>query len=115
MAGNDGWENVLIVGHEDNTTININGKGVIKTINAGEYYLIEGAEYNTNGNMYVQTSKPAFAYQGIGANGSEANQSLFFVPPLSCENRGKVDKLEAVHCAVTSVTSITSTGTAPVS
>ena len=96
-GGNDGWENVLIVGHEDNTTININGKGVIKTINAGEYYLIEGAEYNTNGNMYVQTSKPAFAYQGIGANGSEANQSLFFVPPLSCENRGKVDNIPNIE------------------
>ena len=67
------------------------------TINKGGYYLIEGAQYNSNGNMYVQTSKPAFAYQGIGANGSEANQSLFFVPPLSCENRGKVDNIPNIE------------------
>ena len=96
-GGNDGWENVLIVAHEDTTTISINGGGVSATINKGEYYLIEGAQYNSNGNMYVQTSKPSFAYQGIGANGSEANQSLFFVPPLSCENRGKVDNIPNIE------------------
>ena len=96
-GGNDGWENVLIVAHEDTTTISINGGGVSTTINKGEYYLIEGAQYNSNGNMFVQTSKPVFAYQGIGANGSEANQSLFFVPPLSCENRGKVNNIPNIE------------------
>jgi hypothetical protein len=105
--GLDGWENALIVAHENNTTININGQGVISTINAGEYYLIEGEEYSANGNLFVETSKPVFAYQGIGAydpsldtNNSgpnEANQGLFFVPPLSCENRGKVDNIPTIE------------------
>ena len=95
--GNNNWENVLIVAHKDATTIRINGGGVSATINKGQYYLIEGEEYNSNGNMYVQTSNPVFEYQGIGANNSEANQSLFFVPPLSCENRGKVDNIPKIE------------------
>jgi gliding motility-associated-like protein len=95
--GENGWENVLIVAHEDNTTIKINGSGVISTINKGEYFLIEGDNYNSSGNMFVESSKPTFAYQGIGANTSEANQGLFFVPPLSCENRGKVDNIPTIE------------------
>ena len=47
--------------------------------------------------MYVETSKDVFAYQGIGANDNEANQGLFFVPPLSCENRGKVDNIPNIE------------------
>ncbi|MFT6065760.1 MAG: hypothetical protein ACJAQX_001634, partial [Polaribacter sp.] len=95
--GSDNWENVLIVAHEDNTIIKINGNGVFDTINKGEYSLIEGNQYNSNGNMFVETSNPVFAYQGIGANNSEANQGLFFVPPLSCENRGKVDNIPNIE------------------
>jgi len=100
--GSDNWENVLIVAHEDNTEISINGNGIFATINKGEYSLIEGNEFNTNGNMFVQTSKPVFAYQGIGGlntegEPSEANQGLFFVPPLSCENRGKVDNIPTIE------------------
>jgi len=95
--GNDNWENVLLVAHEDNTSISINGNTPVTTINAGEYYLIEGNKYSANQNMYVATSKNVFAYQGIGANNSEANQGLFFVPPLSCENRGNVNTIASIQ------------------
>uniref|UniRef100_UPI003F6B1812 IgGFc-binding protein n=1 Tax=Polaribacter sp. TaxID=1920175 RepID=UPI003F6B1812 len=95
--GNNNWENVLIAAHEDDTTIKINGNAASQTLNSGEYFLIEGDQYNTNGNMFVETSKPVFAYQGIGANDNEANQGLFFVPPLSCENRGKVDNIPNIE------------------
>ncbi|MFB9058123.1 T9SS type B sorting domain-containing protein [Mariniflexile ostreae] len=95
--GQNGWENVLIVAHFNNTTISINGNIPIKTINAGEYYLIEGNQYSSKGNMYVQTSQPVFAYQGVGATNSEANQGLFFVPPLSCENRGNLDNIAHIQ------------------
>jgi len=95
--GNNNWENVLIVAHEDDTGIILNDGPIIATINKGEWYLIEGNSYNSVGNLYVNTSKPVFAYQGIGANDSEANQGLFFVPPLSCENRGKVDNIPNIE------------------
>ena len=91
--GLNGWENVLIVAHENNTTININGVSTGITINAGEYHLIEGDKYSTAGNMYVETSKPVFVYQGVGATSGEANQGMFFVPPLSCETRGDLNNI----------------------
>ncbi|WP_187269301.1 T9SS type B sorting domain-containing protein [Algibacter pacificus] len=94
--GNNDWENVLIVAHSNNTAISINGNSTITTINAGEYYLIEGNQYR-NGNMYVETSEPVFAYQGIGATTSEANQGMYFVPPLSCETRGNLDNIAAIQ------------------
>ncbi len=91
-GGNNAWENVLIVAHTDNTTISINGNTPVATVNAGDYYLIEGNQFNTAGNMYVETSEDVFAYQGTGSN-SEANQGMFFVPPLSCETRGNIDNI----------------------
>ncbi|GAL88392.1 T9SS type B sorting domain-containing protein [Jejuia pallidilutea] len=90
--GNNNWENVLIVAHSNNTSISINGNAPITTINAGEYYVIEGNLFNTAGNMYVETSQDVFAYQGVGST-SEANQGMFFVPPLSCETRGNIDNI----------------------
>lgn len=95
--GQNGWENVLIVAHENNTQISINGGGNAATIDAGEYYLIEGNQYNSNGNMYVKTTNDVFAYQGIGATMNEANQGMFFVPPLSCETRGNVNKIASIN------------------
>ncbi|NMH86484.1 T9SS type B sorting domain-containing protein [Flavivirga algicola] len=95
--GENAWENILIVAHTDNTTISINGNTPVATINAGDYYLIEGNNYNGSGNMYVETSLPVFAYQGVGATNSEANQGLFFVPPLSCEARGKLDNIAHIE------------------
>ena len=97
--GSNGWENVLLVAHYDNTKIYINGSTTaIATKNAGEYYVIEGDKYSVNGNMYVETSEDVFAYQGVGGlnnsgSPSEANQGLFFVPPLSCEAKGNVDNI----------------------
>ncbi|TVZ55466.1 gliding motility-associated-like protein [Lutibacter sp. Hel_I_33_5] len=92
----DEWENVLLVAHIDKTEIFINNNQKIATINAGEYYVIEGDSY-TNENLYVKTSQSVFAYQGIGGNpNSKANQGMFFVPPLSCENKGNVDNIAAI-------------------
>ena len=96
--GTDNLENILIVAHEDNTDIFINGGALTTTINTGEYYLIEGNEYNADGNMYVQTSKNVFAYQGVGGNGNrEPNQGMFFVPPLSCNNRGDLNSIANIQ------------------
>ncbi|MDP5230970.1 MAG: T9SS type B sorting domain-containing protein [Cellulophaga sp.] len=91
--GENDWENVLIVAHSNNTSIQVNGGPIVATINAGDYYLIEGDQFTGNGNMYVETSEPVFVYQGVGATTSEANQGMFFVPPLSCEARGNLDNI----------------------
>ena len=114
--GNDDFENVLIIAHQDGTEVFVNGvAGSQATLNAGEFVVIEGDGidtnndgtgdgngYNANGNLYVQTSNPVFAYQGIGrvfANPSfpGANQGMFFVPPLSCENTGDVNNIALIN------------------
>ena len=92
--GDNSFENVLVVAHEDNTEVSVNGTAVA-TINAGYYYIAEGNFY-TDDNMYVSTSKDVFVYQGIGGTSSEANQGMFFVPPLSCGSRGDVDNIPLI-------------------
>ena len=100
------WENVLIVANQDNTDVFVNGSSSPEAnIDAGDWIVIEGDGinnngngYNANGNMYVQTSNPVFAYQGIGGQPNAVpNQGMFFVPPLSCENRGDVDNISGIN------------------
>ncbi|SFA70517.1 gliding motility-associated C-terminal domain-containing protein [Flavobacterium swingsii] len=84
--GGDLVEKPLIVCHENNTQIFLNGSATpAYTKNAGEYVALSGTDFNAAGNLFVHTSKPAFAYQGIGGTGSQANQNMHFLPPLTCE------------------------------
>ena len=94
-AGNNEFENALVIAHENNTDVQVGGNSII-TLNAGEYLVIEGNSYSSSGNMYIKTSKPSFVYQGVGGTDSPANQGLFFVPPLSCENIGDVDNIALI-------------------
>ena len=96
-TGANGWENVLLVATTDNTSITINGnpitngnkyfyKGInvrsgdpplsTTTITAGQYFLIEGEMYDGNGNMYVETSQPVYAFQGISPGAEIKDYSL---------------------------------------
>lgn len=95
--GVDAVEKPLLVAHEDGTEIYINGNATPEaTINAGEYYGVPGNLFNANGNMYVVTSKPVFAYQGLGGTDNQANQEVFFVPPLSCETPKIIDNIPQI-------------------
>lgn len=97
-SGMDEIENIVIVATEDNTDIFLRDQIVaIANINAGEYYLIEGTEYDANNTLYVNTSKNVYAYQGIGGANSSANQGMFFVPPLSCSITGKLDNIPDIR------------------
>lgn len=99
-VGGDDWENILIVAHEDNTEIFLDGSSTA-TVNlalAGDYYLIEGNAFGSAGSnrtLFVRTSKNVFAWQGTGT-GSEANQGMFFVPPLSCQSQGEVNNIPMI-------------------
>jgi len=80
-------ETPLIVAHENNTEIYINGSATPATIiNSGDYFLVDNSFYQgtTNRNIYVQTSKPVFAYQLLGGGNDTATSGLNFIPPLSC-------------------------------
>ncbi|MEO8235669.1 MAG: T9SS type B sorting domain-containing protein [Flavobacterium sp.] len=84
--GEDIIERPLIVAHENNTEVFLNGSATpTTTLNAGQYIALDGSQFSASGNLYVRTSKNVFAYQGIGGSGSQANQNMSFLPPLSCE------------------------------
>ncbi|WP_395046905.1 hypothetical protein, partial [Flavobacterium sp.] len=84
--GVDVIERPLIVAHENNTEVFLNGSVTpTTTLNAGQYLALDGSQFSASANLYVRTSKNVFAYQGIGGSGSQANQNMHFLPPLSCE------------------------------
>ncbi len=98
--GENGWENILIVADEDNTDVFLDDNPIPITslAKAGDYYLIEGDAFSNAGSertLYVSTSNNVFAWQGTGT-GSEANQGMFFVPPLSCQSQGEVNNIPQI-------------------
>ena len=100
-AGDD-YDNALIVAHEDDTAIFLNGSNsATVTLTAGQYYSIEGNQYSNTaggGNIYVRTSKNAYAYQAV-TNGSTANTDMYFVPPLSCTSNETVETIPQIRNA----------------
>jgi len=77
------YERVYVTAHSNNTAITLNGgTSPFATINAGEYIEIPASFY-TNGNMYIETSEPAYCYKhfsGIWDNGKAT--SIVLIPPL---------------------------------
>ena len=100
-AGDD-YDNAIIVAHEDDTAVFLNGSdSATVTLTAGQYFSIEGNEYSAGtggGNIYVKTSKNTYAYQAI-TNGSTANTDLYFVPPLSCTSLESVETIPWIRNA----------------
>ena len=66
------------------------------TVTAGEYFLIEGDKYDLNGNMYVETSHPVYAFQGISPDGPQ-QVGMFFAPPLKCSSLGDVNNIPEIE------------------
>ncbi len=98
-VGLDITERPLLVIHENNTNIYINGSTTPVNptpLNAGQYYILNGSQFSANGSMYVKTSKNVFAYQSVGSS-SQANQEMFFVPPLNCSTPNVVDNIPQIE------------------
>ena len=101
-TGQNNIERALLIANEDATEIYLNGNSTATpdyTINAGEYVALTGTSYNAVGNLYVRSSKNIFAYQSVGDNAltSQANQELFFVPPLSCQTPKIIDNIPFIE------------------
>lgn len=92
--GENVTERPLLVAHENNTDVFLNGNSGTPnfTLQAGEYLALDGSSFSANNNLYVSTSKNVSAYQGVGGQ-SQANQELFFVPPLSCQTPRIIDNI----------------------
>ena len=100
-TGQDNAERALLVANEDNTEIFLNGNTAVAdyTLNAGQYIALNGTSYNAVGNLFVHSTKNIFAYQSVGDNsfGGQANQELFFVPPLSCQTPKTIDNIPFIE------------------
>jgi len=102
-TGQNNVERVLLVADEDNTEIYLDGAlSPNYTLSAGQYVALHGSDFNSNGNLFITTKNPStqlgkkiFAYQSVGDDGlpSQANQELFFVPPLSCKTPHVIDNI----------------------
>ena len=98
--GESDWENAIIIANQNNTVVQVNDQEDFITLQEGDYAFI--SQYTSENNMYIKTKDPShklFAYQSIGKvyetnpASAAANQSMYFVPPLSCSTRGNVDNI----------------------
>ena len=101
-TGANSVERVLLIANQDNTQIFLNGASTPSyTLNIGQYVNLQGTDFSSNGTMYVKTNdtpgnpKTLFAYQCVGDDGrpDQANQEMFFVPPLSCQTPKEINNI----------------------
>ncbi len=87
-----GMEAALVIATENNTKLTVNGTllGNV-TLNAGQYYIVQGTSYINQGNghynMSISANNNVYVYQLLaGTSGSTvyATGGMNFIPPLSC-------------------------------
>ncbi|MET3537377.1 T9SS type B sorting domain-containing protein [Chryseobacterium limigenitum] len=87
-----GMEAALVVATVNNTKLTVNGNLLNSvTLNAGQYYIVQGTNYinqgNGNYNMSISATNNVYIYQLLaGTSGSTvyATGGMNFIPPLSC-------------------------------
>ncbi len=99
-SGVDVIERPLLIAHEDGTNIFLNGSATpfnATPLQAGEYLVLDGTSFSSNGNLYVSSNNNIFAYQGIGGSTFQANQNMHFLPPLSCQTPRTIDNIPFIN------------------
>ncbi len=110
-TGQNNVERVLLIAHEDNTDIFLNGNTTASySLNAGQYVALLGSDFDANGILFVHCAdhsnntieKKVFAYQSVGLlnnqpNQTQANQEMFFVPPLSCQTPKEINNIPFIE------------------
>jgi IgGFc binding protein/CHU_C Type IX secretion signal domain/SprB repeat len=96
--GSEILERPIIVAHFNDTKVFLNGSTTATTtLQAGDWIALTTNNYSAAGNMYIQTSQPAYIYQMVGGIGFGDDQyrtaGLIFVPPLSCGIPNTVDNI----------------------
>jgi len=96
-GGRTDTEFPIIIGTQNNTQIFVNGSATaIATINNGDYFIVPGTNYSTGSpgaNMYVRTSKDAYAHQNLADSTGVQTVGLNFVAPLNCLIPDTVDNI----------------------
>lgn len=103
--GVDNEEFPVIIATQNDTKIYVNGSTTpIATINSGEYYEIPSTYYSQHStstsvpgaNMYVTTSKEAYAVQALAGASSTATGDINFIAPVNCLLANQVDNIANV-------------------
>ncbi|SNQ44585.1 DUF11 domain-containing protein [Cellulophaga lytica] len=101
--GNNETEKPIIIGTQNSTDIFVNGSATpIATINNGDYFEIPDSYYSSNaagGNMFVTTSKDAYAYQSLAGGTSIVTVGLNFVAPVNCLLPDSLDNIPDIKDA----------------
>ena len=96
-SNNNTHERVMIVAHENNTEVYVKGQATpIATIAAaGGHYEIDGSHYGATRAMYIETSKPAAAFQFMMGkdNNLFQTQGMNFLPPINCRLASGVNNI----------------------
>lgn len=96
-GGVNSTEFPIIIATQNNTQIFLNGSATpMATINNGEYFIVPGTNYSSGSpgaNMYVRTSKDAYAYQNLAGTTGIQTVGLNFVAPLNCLIPDQVDNI----------------------
>ena len=91
----------IIIATQNNTEIYVNGSTTpIATINNGEYFEIPGSNYSSNsagGNMFVTTSKEAYAYQCLTGGSGIQTLGLNFIAPVNCLLPSTLDNISNIQ------------------
>jgi len=96
-------EKPVIIAHEDNTQVFINGSATpAATLQEVDYLALHESSYSVNNNLYINATKNVFVYQAIGGadsggGSSYANQNMHFVPPLSCETPKTINNIPLIN------------------
>ncbi|HEY8387798.1 MAG TPA: hypothetical protein VIK74_04300 [Parasegetibacter sp.] len=103
--GIDVMEFPVIIATQNDTKIYVNGSNTpIATINAGDYYCIPSTYYSESStsvskpgaNMYVRTSKEAYAVQSLAGDVNDATGDLNFIAPVNCLLASSVDNIPSI-------------------
>lgn len=103
--GVDVMEFPVIIATQNDTKIYVNGSSTpIATINSGDYFEIPSTNYSQSStsasvpgaNMYVRTSKEAYAVQSLAGAVSTATGDINFIAPVNCLLANTVDNVPDV-------------------
>ena len=106
--GANSTEDVYVVATEDNTVVERNGGGT-QTINAGDYYHINGSgtQWGSN-NMYITATKPVFVYQITNGDAAQNTGSMNLIPPANvCSNIDEISIVDPFQFGSTAFLNIT--------
>ena len=79
-------ERVTVIADLDATDVFVNGDPTpVTRLDAGEFVILHASQFNSDDNMYIETSNEVYVYQSTnGSAVASLAQGLNFIPPVLC-------------------------------